>query len=448
MTKRFNTFYFCMIFVFTFGAIGAGAWWVIGATIHDGMRAKEWVRVKAQLVSYGQGNVSYKYTFGDRQYSGDRLGSNAIGGTDDIDGWHHDMNEYLNDARTGSKPLMVWVNPDNPAEAMVDREIRWKFLVFALVFGLTFGGVGLGALIAGIASLFPKRQGKGRRKRSGAGATVAGLWLFAFFWNAIAFPVSFLTVPQMIADGAWMGLIIMIFPLIGLMILWAAIHATWGLFRRGGADLVLSGDKPQLGRPLSGHIAFAKGVKTGQNFRVRLEARDASDDGNSLGTVWSKEVKARVADSGGGPRITFRFDPPANVRADSWRLEAIAPGRAAEVKYGFDVAMEAPEIGSRASAATAAPGMTSEMPAPGMTEEMTPATLGPGFEGVERMLNGAGVKLTSPQMGKFKELTPEQRAQVAKLVKWAPTAKKAAIWIFGIYIAVQLAGLIVSLLTD
>ena len=58
MKKRFNTFYFCMLFVFTFGAIGAGAWWVIGATIQDGMRAKEWVRVRAELVSYGQGNVS------------------------------------------------------------------------------------------------------------------------------------------------------------------------------------------------------------------------------------------------------------------------------------------------------------------------------------------------------------------------------------------------------
>ncbi|MDQ3027530.1 MAG: DUF3592 domain-containing protein [Pseudomonadota bacterium] len=434
--EKLGTVLFCMIFVLTFGAVGAGAWWVIGATIHDGMRAKEWVRVKAELVSYDQGNVSYKYKFGDRQYSGDRLGSNAVGGTDDIDGWHHDMNEYLNDARTGSKPLMVWVNPDNPAESMVDREIRWKFLVFALVFGLTFGGVGLGALIAGIVSLFPKRQGKGRRKRSGAGATVAGLWLFAFFWNAIAFPVSFLTVPEMIADGAWMGLLIMIFPLIGLMILWAAIHATWGLLRRGGADLVLSGDKPQPGRPLSGHIAFAKGVKAGQNFRVRLEARDASDDGNSLRTVWSKEVKACVANSGGGPRITFRFDPPANVRADSWRLEAIAPGRAAEVKYGFDVAMQpAPEEDLVPVAAA-------------FDDEPMPAALGPGLEHVEKMLNGAGVKLTRDQMGKFKELMPEQRAQVAKLVKWAPTAKKAVIWVFGIYIAVQLAGLIVSLLAD
>ena len=441
MKQKFSTFAFCMLFVFTFGAVGAGAWWVIGGTIHDGMRAKEWVRVRAELVSYDPGSVSYNYRFADQQYHGSRLGSSVIGGTDNIDSWHDDMNDYMSAARSESKPILVWVNPDNPAESMVDREIRWKFLVFASVFGFAFGGVGLAALIVGIVSLIPKGWLRGRRKRSDAARNVGGLWLFAFFWNAISFPIGFLTVPQMIHDGEWMGLLIVVFPLVGLILLWGAIHATWGLIRRGGADLVLGDDTPRAGKALSGHIAFAKGVKTGQNFRVRLEARRVTQNGEdtSVATVWSKEVQARAADSGAGPRIAFRFDPPANVRADSWRLEAIAPDRGAEVKYGFDIAMEAPEIGSRASAATAAPGMT---------EEVTPVALGPGFESVEKMLNGAGVKLTSQQMGKFRELTPEARAQVAKLVKWAPKAKVVVVCVVVGIIALQFIGLIVSLLTN
>lgn len=79
---------------------------------------------------------------------------------------------------------------------------------------------------------------------------------------------------------------------------------------------------------------------------------------------------------------------------------------------------------------------------------MTPVALGPGFESVEKMLNGAGVKLTRDPMGKLKELTPEQRAQVAKLVNWAPKLKVIVVCVIVGIIAIQFVGLIVSLLTD
>ncbi len=438
MKSRFNTFYFCILFVFTFGAIGAGAWYVIGATIYDGMRAKEWVRVRAELVSFGQGSVSYNYRFGEKQYHGDRLGSNVIGGTDNIDSWHDDINEHLNDARAGTKPLLVWVNPDNPAESMVDREIRWKFLVFASVFGFAFGGVGVAALVVGIYDLIPKRLKQLRRKRSDAAMNVGGLWFFAFLWNAISFPIAFLAVPQMLNEGEWMGLLILVFPLVGLMVLWGAIHATWGLIRRGGATLVLSDDAPQPGKPLSGHITFAKGVKTGQNFRVRLEAQRVTQDGEdtSVRSVWNKEIQARVADSGGGPRIAFRFDPPANVRADTWRVEAIAPERGAEVKYGFNVAMQ-PAAEADLSPAVAA-----------FDDEPMPVALGPGFENVEQMLNGAGVKLTRDQQSKFTAMTAEERANVARLLKWAPLAKKVAIAVFIAFVVFQVLGFFAALLSN
>ena len=124
------------------------------------------------------------------------------------------------------------------------------------------------------------------------------------------------------------------------------------------------------------------------------------------------------------------------MRADAWRLEAIAPDRATEVKYGFNIAME-PGKEEHLTAAVAA-----------FDDEPMPVALGPGFEHVEKMLNGAGVRLTSEQMGKFRELKPEQRAQVAKLVKWAPKAKVVVVCVVVGIIALQFIGLIVSRLTN
>ena len=46
-------------------------------------------------------------------------------------------------ATEAGKPITVWVNPDNPSESMLDRELRWKLLVIFVPFALGFGGVGL-----------------------------------------------------------------------------------------------------------------------------------------------------------------------------------------------------------------------------------------------------------------------------------------------------------------
>ena len=349
MKEKLGTFGFCLIFVLTFGAVGVGASYVIGATIHDGVRAKEWVRVKATLNEFGEGRINYRYTFGGQSYHGDRLGSNVLGGTDSIDSWHDDVEAHLSAAKSENRPITVWVNPDNPAESMFDRTIRWNLLVFALPFALGFGGVGLGALYMAFRTLVPASP-KPKSARAEAVGGLGLLWFFTFFWNVIALPVAWLVIPQVLAEGQWVGLLILIFPIIGVLLLWGAVMGTYNFIRYGAMN------KP----------------------RARAAVKPKAKAKPKMVETMEKEQSA------------------AFVRED----------------------------------------------------EPRPVSLGPGFEPVERMLNGAGMRLTSQQMGRFKELTPEQRAQVAKLVKWAPTAKKAAIWVFGIYIAVQLAGLIVSLLTD
>jgi len=222
---KLATVLFCLVFAIPFGGIGVGASWVVVKMIQDGNRAQQWVRTKATLDSYGRGAVRYHYKFGENTYSGDRLGANPIGGTDNIDSWHADMRQMLSEAKNGSKPLMVWVNPDNPAESMVDRTIRWKLLIFALPFALGFGGVGVGALYVLVKTVFSGASPPGTG-RAAAPSGLASTWIFTLMWNVIAFPIALIVVPDAVGQGEYWVLFVLLFPLIGVLLLWGAISAT------------------------------------------------------------------------------------------------------------------------------------------------------------------------------------------------------------------------------
>jgi hypothetical protein len=193
----------------------------------------------------------YRYAFGGKAYTGNRLGISAMGGSDNIDDWHHEVNAKLEAARAAGRPVTVWVNPDNPAESVFDREIRWSELLFLVPFSLAFGGVGVGALVAMVFVLKGK-PGEGgaqqavdralganaRGGRNAGDATPRFLWIFAFFWNAMSWPIAILAVNDAVASGEWLGFIVLIFPLVGLGLLWGAVSTTWNaiLERRRAAD--------------------------------------------------------------------------------------------------------------------------------------------------------------------------------------------------------------------
>ena len=233
--NKFGAALFCLLFAIPFGGVGVGASWVLGRMIYDGHRAEDWVRVKAIVDSFGNGSVVYHYTYGGKNYGGDRLGANPIGGTDNVDSWHEDMAAMLSEAQRDGKPITVWVNPDNPAESMVDRTIRWKLGVFIIPFALGFGGAGVGALVVFFRTLFRPAEDV-KRDPIGTPATASGgvfmIWAFAFFWNAISVPIAVLVVPEGIQSGEWAVLLVLIFPLIGLLLIWGAVASTIGAIRR------------------------------------------------------------------------------------------------------------------------------------------------------------------------------------------------------------------------
>ena len=69
------------------------------------------------------------------------------GGADNIGDYQQDMGRRLKQCSSRGETISVFVNPQNPAESIIDRSVRWGMVGFKSIFLFVFGGVGLGLLI-------------------------------------------------------------------------------------------------------------------------------------------------------------------------------------------------------------------------------------------------------------------------------------------------------------
>jgi len=452
-----------------FGGAGAFFAWAIGATIHDGLRAGDWVRVEANVQRVEAGQASYSYEWQGKRYFGDRAGTFILGGTSEVDDWDDRMDALLTAAVEQKKPITAWVNPDNPSESMIDREIRWKLLLVFVPFAVGFGGAGLAAFILigrqalgfgrGGGSYALKRArlhgGDDPRRQSlqSAGAGALTLWVFAFFWNVISFPIALIAVPEIVKSGEWLGLLVLLFPLIGLFLIWAAVKSTWTAIRRGGAEIKLQPAVPRLGEVVGGNVTFKRGVTAGDAFKARLECITV-DKGSPL-AHWKAEKETRVIQGPQGPRLAFSFATPDRLPAlagerdekTTWKLELYKPGQK-EPAYAFAFEL-APPLGAEHE--------SEEEHEEALAEEAELAIATPMAAGVQNLLKvmGGEEKLAAMSAkdrlqlkARMDAMTPELREAVAKLGNYAhyiPLVKKLAFWAIGLFIAVQVLGVIVAI---
>jgi hypothetical protein len=221
-------------FLATFGAVGIFAGYLAITTVIDGVRAPHWPQVPATIESVGDGTATYAYEYRGVRYRNDRLGTFWLGGTSETDDWDQRMAAKLEAAQSSGTPVMAFVNPDKPREAMLDTELRWKLLMFCLPFALGFGGVGIAGFAffmvraLGLDSISTQPIFKPKTRE------MFTQWFFGTLWNVVSMPIALLFIPEMYAKGEWFPILfVAIFPLIGVLILWGALITTWRVIRDG-----------------------------------------------------------------------------------------------------------------------------------------------------------------------------------------------------------------------
>ncbi len=167
--QRAGAGYRAGIFGAVFAAAGLGLlFFAVIPTLVEALAMRSWQPVSAEVSEahlhqrHTDDGITYRvtgryhYTWQGLEYSSTRIG--ISGGSDNIGDWHQRYYGMLSEARDGGFVISVWVDPQSPHQAIVDREIRWGLLAFYIVFAVIFGGVGAAVIVFSLHRL-PNKSG-------------------------------------------------------------------------------------------------------------------------------------------------------------------------------------------------------------------------------------------------------------------------------------------------
>jgi len=341
-------------------------------------RMQDWRPAYARLLSVsGSDNetlANYQYDFGGGSYQGNGVGVSES--KDNIGSYHPDMQAYLRNIKNSGEALPIWVNPTNPNDSVIDRDMRWGLFAFMSGFCSIFILIGLGVIYGSIQgsskltsrkrpSLWKMRKAWQRAKKDGqtnlefvefcqqryadtqpqkndeqpsdwqsrkgwekpqiasdATKGVWFIWFFAILWNAISIPlVSVL--PDEFKSGNYVALVGLLFPLAGIFLLYKAIALTLA-YRHFGKVLVTMDPYPgAIGGHVGGHIQIKsldyQRANAAKKLNIKLECVYSYVSGSGKNRSrresikWAEQGKPKIDNAMQGVNLTFRFDIPADL---------------------------------------------------------------------------------------------------------------------------------------
>ena len=386
-------------------------------TWQNWQRAQDWQPTSARLLSVsGADNdtrANYRYDFAGASYQGTGVGISEF--KDNSGSYHRDMQAYLREVERNGGILPIWVNPGNPSQAVIDRDMRWGLFALMSGFCSIFLLIGLGVIVASLssssqvgsrsrptywqmrktwrraqkddavklgfvefcqqhyaeletqgevksdkvtASDWQSRKGwESPRISSNAGRGVWFFWIFAVAWNTITTPVLF-TLPGELDSNNYAALIAVLFPVVGLFLLYKAINRSLEYRHFGKVVYRMDPYPGGIGGHVGGHIQVKnldfRRASEAETLLVKVECvhsyMSGSGDNRSRreSIKWAEQGTPKIDNAHQGTSLAFRFDipaglPPADVEQTDayhfWRLgiNAEIPGIDLDRSYNIPV---------------------------------------------------------------------------------------------------------------
>jgi hypothetical protein len=298
----------CLIlFALPFAGVGLFMTGLTVVTLSRSFSAQGWERVPCQIQSVqnrgssdgdsSQTKAGYKYEFGGKTYTGDRVSFH--GGGDNIGSFQHRVHHELQRHHKDGKPFMGYINPGNPEEAVLYPNPRWEMIAFYMMFGLVFGGAGFGLMIGGVwAGKKVKREEARKREmpgepwrwkeewasgeiKSSNKAGMIGILIFAGLWNLIAIPAGIFVIINEVMEGGDKGaLFVLIFPGVGLLLILWAIRAVIQWRKFGTSILKMASVPGVTGGKLAGVVTTPVHVTPEDGFHLSLRCVRRTETGS------------------------------------------------------------------------------------------------------------------------------------------------------------------------
>jgi hypothetical protein len=375
--------------IFALPFFGTGVWmlWSVSSVFIDAFQMQDWVQVDAQLLSGGytshRGDDSYtyeayaRYTYDiqGQTFVADRVG--LSGGSDNIGDYQQEIGSNLSRAHAGGESIIVYVDPNDPSQAIIDRGIRWGMVGFKSIFLFVFGGVGLGLLIFTWRAAKEKDTSDPRYAdspwlldddwqtatiRSSSKASMYGVWAFAALWNLISAPLPFVMYDEVVNKGNYLALVALLFTAVGIALIVWAIRRTLEWRRFGASPVTLDPFPGSIGGHVGGTIELAVPHDPAIEFQLSLTNIKSYISGSGKNrsrnekAKWQDMIVAHAESTGRGTRLTFRFDVPEGLdesdadRDDTyyiWRLNLSAELDGTDLDRSYDIPVYATATQSR-----------------------------------------------------------------------------------------------------
>jgi len=309
---------FLLLFGLPFLAVGVGMSLVNLNTLARYQRAQAWPEVPARILEVElkvdtsgdsttyEVRCRYEYERHGQAYVGERVG--LSGGSDNIGSWHQNTYARLSAAHQANQPVPCYVNPAQPDDALLVRELRFGLFAFTMLFATIFGSIGLCLCATGASAWRESRRDQGNTRTHPdepwmhnaewaegvlhprglkTHASIAR-WL-AVYWNAVCLPMWVVLLPALLGPQRATAALAMLFPLAGLGLAAYAVYRK-RVWRRWGRSLLELETLPGvIGGSLRGTLVIVGDVDALEQVKVTLQCTEHVSRGKNSTTRTTHE---------------------------------------------------------------------------------------------------------------------------------------------------------------
>ena len=347
------------------------------------LATRDWQPGYAEIVTVQAFNndtqARYRYTYQDINHQGHRVYLAEF--KDNIGSYHKKLQVRLSAHKKSGQPIQIWVDPRNPQNSIIDREMRWGLFTFMTLFCSVFICIGLFISWSALTTK-PRQQKKttsfsqlktawqeykksttrqlsflefvSRQRskaqqqddqshsevvdkvwlnkkgwladgiRSEAKTSAIGMWFFAVFWNAVSSPIFFVFTKEW-QSGNYAILLALLFPLVGFYLLFKATSITREYFRFGTILCKLDPFPGAIGGNVGGTLDISNITINNPEFRIELEciysyvAGSGKNRSRRENVLWAEAGSAKINRLAKGFRIQFCFDVPEDLPQSDWQ---------------------------------------------------------------------------------------------------------------------------------
>ena len=292
---------------------------------------------------------SYSYSFSGQRYQNSRISYDT--GSDNIGRDHHSIVSRIQQ-RQQRGALTAWVNPADPQQAFLVRELRWKKLLFSTVFGMIFAGIGGAMMVFG-----------GRRSSAAALATAPGgliysseknsywvWWVFGSLFLLMPLP-ALVELPAELRKGNYPILFVLLFPLAGSWIIWLGVRVFRNWRHYGPLPVEIDPAPGQVGGDIGGRIRLRLPWRMENPYQLTLQCLRSTVSGSgknrrrSESLVWQQELVPFVEACAEGTELRFVFTPPDHLPESEpasdnyhlWRLLLSGPEKPVKLERTYQL---------------------------------------------------------------------------------------------------------------